>query len=232
MAPAGQPAARPRSGLGGGFIEFLFNGGAMDEPARPLPRSRRAPAYAVQPPDPYAAPRPARRRPAEARIAYAAPPANDVRPARGEVAAQFRKQTVPYDGPQAPGTIVIDTAQRYLFLVQEGGTALRYGVGVGRAGFEWNGTSAISRKAEWPDWRPPAEMRKRRPDLPAFMAGGPRNPLGARAMYLGDTLYRIHGSNEPQSIGQAVSSGCIRMRNEDVIDLYERVGIGTTVVVL
>lgn len=139
---------------------------------------------------------------------------------------------VPYDGGQAPGTIVIDTNQRFLFLVLPDGQARRYGVGVGRPGFEWAGVHQVSRKAEWPDWRPPAEMRQRQPWLPDFMAGGPTNPLGARALYLGSSLYRIHGTSEPWTIGSAVSSGCIRMRNEDVIDLYERVPVGTRVVVI
>jgi lipoprotein-anchoring transpeptidase ErfK/SrfK len=145
---------------------------------------------------------------------------------------RLARQLVDYSGPQKPGTIVINTGERFLYLVQAGGKAFRYGVGVGREGFEWTGTRTIARKAEWPDWHPPAEMLKRRPDLPDYMPGGIRNPLGARAMYLAGTLYRIHGSNEPQSIGHAVSSGCIRMRNEDVIDLYGRVGVGTTVVVM
>lgn len=139
---------------------------------------------------------------------------------------------VDYHGPHKAGTIVIDTEQRFLFLVQKDGTARRYGVGVGKPGFEWAGTHKVTRKSEWPDWRPPAEMRKRRPDLPTFMPGGPENPLGARALYLGSTLYRIHGSNQPWTIGQAVSSGCIRMRNEDVTDLYERVPVGATVHVI
>ncbi|NJL08460.1 MAG: L,D-transpeptidase [Methylacidiphilales bacterium] len=141
------------------------------------------------------------------------------------------RQTVRYDGPYKPGTVIIDTSERRLYLVQDGGTALRYGIGVGREGFQWAGVKTISRKAEWPDWRPPSQMLKRRPDLPRYMPGGPDNPLGARAMYLGSSLYRIHGSNEPETIGQAVSSGCIRMTNDDVIDLYNRVRIGTTVVV-
>ncbi|MCX2723893.1 L,D-transpeptidase [Roseibium sp. DSM 29163] len=149
-----------------------------------------------------------------------------------QIAPQFLPTIVKYDGKYKPGTIVIDTNARYLYLVQKDGTARRYGVGVGKPGFEWAGRHRISRKAEWPDWRPPAEMRKRRPDLPTFMAGGPENPLGARALYLGSTLYRIHGSNQPWTIGHAVSSGCIRMRNEDVTDLYERVGVGTTVIVI
>jgi len=142
------------------------------------------------------------------------------------------RETVQFSGRYAPGTIVINTQERRLYLVQAGGTAIRYGVGVGRPGFSWGGNQTITRKAEWPDWRPPAQMLRRRPDLPRFMAGGPANPLGARAMYLGSSLYRIHGSNEPWTIGQAVSSGCFRMRNEDVIDLYKRVRVGTRVVVM
>jgi lipoprotein-anchoring transpeptidase ErfK/SrfK len=149
-----------------------------------------------------------------------------------QIQPQFLPTIVQYDSKYRPGTIVIDTNARYLYLVQNDGTARRYGVGVGKPGFEWAGTHKITRKAEWPDWRPPAEMRKRRPDLPVHMAGGPNNPLGARALYLGSTLYRIHGSNQPWTIGHAVSSGCIRMRNEDVTDLYERVGVGTTVHVI
>ena len=149
-----------------------------------------------------------------------------------QVDPEFLPTVVDYTGPYSAGTIVIDTNTRHLFLVEAGGTARRYGVGVGRPGFEWAGSHQITRKAEWPDWVPPAEMRQRQPNLPERMEGGPRNPLGARAMYLGSTLYRIHGSNEPWTIGRAVSSGCIRMRNEDVIDLYDRVGVGTKVVVM
>lgn len=149
---------------------------------------------------------------------------------------KFLPANVSYYGPEAPGTIVINTSERYLYLVGDDGTAKRYGVGVGREGFSWKGTESITRKAEWPTWRPPAEMiareRAKGRELPAVMEGGPDNPLGARALYLGSTLYRIHGSNAPWSIGQAVSSGCIRMRNEDVIDLYGRVGVGTVVKVL
>ncbi|MFN3852779.1 MAG: L,D-transpeptidase [Phreatobacter sp.] len=147
-------------------------------------------------------------------------------------ASPVPRETVSFSGRYAPGTIVINTAERRLYLVQAGGTAIRYGVGVGRPGFSWAGTKTITRKAEWPDWRPPAQMLRRRPDLPRFMAGGPDNPLGARALYLGSSLYRIHGSNEPHTIGTAVSSGCFRMTNEDVIDLYGRVRVGTRVVVL
>ena len=146
-----------------------------------------------------------------------------------QVDPRFLPTTVAYDGKHKPGDIVIDTEARYLYLVEKGGFARRYGVGVGRPGFEWAGTHKVTRKAEWPDWRPPAEMRKRQPGLPVHMAGGPKNPLGARALYLGSTLYRIHGSNEPWTIGRAVSSGCIRMRNEDVIDLYNRVPVGAKV---
>jgi lipoprotein-anchoring transpeptidase ErfK/SrfK len=147
-------------------------------------------------------------------------------------AIRIPREMVAYNGPHGPGTIIVNTSERRLYLVMAGGRAMKYGIGVGRAGFEWAGTKSITRKEEWPDWRPPADMLRRRPDLPRYMAGGPDNPLGARAMYLGDSLYRIHGSNEPETIGQAVSSGCIRMLNEDVIDLYQRVKVGTKVVVL
>ena len=147
----------------------------------------------------------------------------------------FLPATVPYETAHAKGTIIINTNTRYLYLVLGNGQARRFGVGVGKSGFEWSGTEKISRKAEWPSWRPPAEMiareREKGRDLPVFMEGGPANPLGARALYLGSTLYRIHGTNQPWSIGQAVSSGCIRMRNEDVIELYERVPVGAKVVV-
>jgi lipoprotein-anchoring transpeptidase ErfK/SrfK len=142
------------------------------------------------------------------------------------------RQLVQFDPRFAPGSIIISTEERKLYYVTQRGEAIQYGVGVGRPGFEWSGTKTVTMKREWPDWRPPAEMLKRRPDLPRHMSGGPDNPLGARAMYLGGSLYRIHGSNEPETIGQAVSSGCIRMTNEDVVDLYERVRVGTKVVVL
>jgi len=145
---------------------------------------------------------------------------------------QYLKQEVAYAGDEKPGTVIINTPERMLYLIEEDGRALRYGIGVGRPGFTWAGVHEVSAKREWPEWRPPDEMLKRRPELPRWMAGGPENPLGARALYLGSTLYRIHGSNEPWTIGQDVSSGCIRMRNEDVIDLYERVKIGTKVVVI
>ena len=127
---------------------------------------------------------------------------------------------------------MIDTPAKFLYLVQGGGKALRYGIGVGRPGFEWAGVKSVTMKREWPDWRPPAQMLKRRPDLPRHMVGGAGNPLGARALYLGSSLYRVHGTNEPHTIGQAVSSGCIRMLNDDVVDLYNRVKVGTKVVVI
>ena len=141
------------------------------------------------------------------------------------------RAVVDYETTHRPGTIVIETAERRLYLVLEDGQALRYGIGVGRDGFTWAGTHRITRKAEWPGWTPPPAMRRRVPDLPAYMPGGPDNPLGARALYIGSTLYRVHGTSEPWSIGQAVSSGCIRLTNEDITDLYERVPVGATIVV-
>ena len=148
------------------------------------------------------------------------------------VRERFRRQIVTYNTGEAPGTIVIDTPNTYLYYVLGGGRAVRYGIGVGREGFTWAGVQSIARKQEWPDWHPPAEMIARQPYLPRFMAGGPGNPLGARAMYLGGTIYRIHGTNAPSTIGGQVSSGCIRLVNEDVIDLYSRVSVGAKVVVL
>jgi lipoprotein-anchoring transpeptidase ErfK/SrfK len=203
-APLSAPYhTEPQPNLGGGFIEFMFGG-------RPM-----------APPDPYAARYSARGEPPE----WA-----DAR--RAEADPRYRRQVVGYEGGEQPGTVIIDTPRRFLYLVQEGGRAVRYGIGVGRPGFTWAGVKEVSAKREWPEWTPPAEMLRRRPDLPRHMAGGPENPLGARALYLGSSLYRIHGSNEPWTIGTAVSSGCIRMRNEDVIDLYERVNVGTKVVVI
>jgi lipoprotein-anchoring transpeptidase ErfK/SrfK len=150
---------------------------------------------------------------------------------RGGGSSPIARATVSYASNYVPGTIVINTAERRLYLVLPSGQALRYGIGVGRDGFRWGGTHRISAKKEWPGWTPPSQMLRRRPDLPRHMNGGVDNPLGARAMYLGSTLYRIHGSNEPETIGQAVSSGCFRMTNDDVTDLYSRVSVGTTVVV-
>ncbi len=146
--------------------------------------------------------------------------------------APIPRELVSFNGNYVPGTVVVSTSERRLYYVMGNGEAIRYGVGVGRPGFTWSGTKTVVAKREWPTWTPPAEMIKRRPDLPRYMAGGVDNPLGARAMYIGGTLYRIHGSNEPDTIGQAVSSGCIRMTNEDVTDLYERVKVGSKVVVL
>ena len=156
------------------------------------------------------------------------PSTDDARP----LVSPIPRETVPYDGPYAPGTIIIHTSERRLYLILPGHQALKYGVGVGRPGFTWAGVTRIANKREWPDWTPPAQMLRRRPDLPRHMSGGIDNPLGARAMYLAGTLYRIHGSNEPDTIGQAVSSGCIRMTNQDVTDLYERARVGAKVVVL
>jgi lipoprotein-anchoring transpeptidase ErfK/SrfK len=159
---------------------------------------------------------------------YGAASTSDERP----LASPIPRETVAYSSNYAPGTIVVSTSERRLYLVLGNGQALRYGVGVGRPGFTWSGVTHIAMKREWPDWTPPAQMLKRRPDLPRHMVGGIENPLGARAMYLAGTLYRIHGSNEPDTIGQAVSSGCIRMTNDDVTDLYSRAKVGATVVVL
>jgi lipoprotein-anchoring transpeptidase ErfK/SrfK len=156
-------------------------------------------------------------------------------PGRGlatDTSVRLRRQVVNYATPEAPGTIIIDTPNTYLYFVLGGGKAIRYGVGVGREGFTWSGVKTVERKSEWPDWLPPSDMLARQPYLPRFMAGGPGNPLGARAMYLSGSIYRIHGTNKPSSIGQHVSSGCIRMLNEDVIDLYSRTQLGTKVVVL
>jgi lipoprotein-anchoring transpeptidase ErfK/SrfK len=147
-------------------------------------------------------------------------------------ASSISRSSVSFDASYAPGTIVVNTSERRLYLVTGPGQAIRYGIGVGRDGFRWAGVTAISAKKEWPSWTPPAQMRRRQPGLPATMKGGLDNPLGARAMYLGSSLYRIHGSNEPETIGQAVSSGCFRMTNDDVIDLYSRVRVGAKVVVL
>lgn len=175
---------------------------------------------------------PAVREPVRMRVPDPTQPAPAAKTQRTrEVDPKFLPTVVDYSGKEAPGTIVIDTVDRFLYLVEAGGQARRYGVGVGRPGFEWAGVHKVTRKAEWPDWHPPAEMRQRQPDLPVMMVGGPKNPLGARALYLGSTLYRIHGTSEPWTIGHAVSSGCIRMRNDDVTDLYERVPVGARVIV-
>ena len=144
---------------------------------------------------------------------------------------EFLRAVVSYRTAEAPGTIIVHTSERFLYVIQPGGRALRYGIGVGREGFQWQGLQKISRKQEWPDWTPPPEMIERQPYLPRFMAGGPGNPMGARALYLGGTVYRIHGTNQPHTIGSAVSSGCFRLVNNDVMDLYERVPVGTKVII-
>ena len=249
MAFVGQ--ARAQEGrYGGGFIEFLVSGGAS--PARgntlrssvrqgddgTLPRHQASYGYGGpssprmlssgdRVPEESAFPM----QQASIRNAALSQELEPVAIARA-LDPRYSRQIVAFEGGQAPGTIVIDTPSKHLYLVQPGGTALRYGIGVGRPGFTWAGTKTISQKKEWPVWTPPSEMLRRRPDLPRHMAGGPGNPLGARALYLGSSLYRIHGTNEPHTIGQSVSSGCIRMMNEDVIDLYERTSVGARVEVI
>jgi lipoprotein-anchoring transpeptidase ErfK/SrfK len=171
---------------------------------------------------------------ADAGQAYAYAPDERAMPRQDsyEQSSRLRRQVVDYRTTEAPGTIIIDTPNTYLYLVMGNGKAMRYGIGVGRDGFTWSGTQTVTRKSEWPDWTPPAEMIARQPYLPRYMAGGPGNPMGARAMYLGNTIYRIHGTNDPSTIGGRVSSGCIRLTNEDVTDLYSRVNLGTKVVVM
>jgi lipoprotein-anchoring transpeptidase ErfK/SrfK len=230
-----RPAAPTRtayaehSSMGGGFIEFLFGDGqGRGEPYQQQPSYQQQPAYQRQP---SYEPRRALLPPMDPQQVMRQPQDVD-EPAYAPFDPKFEKQLVEYHGKEGPGTIVIDTPNKFLFLVQENGKAMRYGIGVGRPGFTWSGVKQISAKKEWPAWTPPPEMLARRPDLPRHMEGGPENPLGARAMYLGSSLYRIHGSNEPWTIGTNVSSGCIRMRNEDVIDLYGRVNVGARVVVI
>jgi lipoprotein-anchoring transpeptidase ErfK/SrfK len=206
LPPMRQAAAQGR--YGGGFFEFLMRGPGGGPPS---PNYRQYPGE-----------------PADLGPGMVEFPGQ---PGQAVMDPRYIKQEVSYDGNEAAGTVIINTRERLLYLVQGNGRAVRYGIGVGRPGFTWSGVHHISNKREWPDWTPPDEMLRRRPDLPRHMAGGPDNPLGARAMYLGSTLYRIHGSNEPWTIGTQVSSGCIRMRNEDVIDLYSRVKVGTKVVV-
>ena len=248
----GQPQRRQvATSYGGGFIEFLMTGNepAIAPHAPGAPRDRYPSAYPGQPVDLSYDPaqdelslnRPGRANPGVSgaegslyphqrqRLAYAPAAVAPVGP--GELPPIYRRQVVDYDGGQSAGTIVIDTPNKFLYLVEGDGKAMRYGIGVGRPGFEWAGVKSITRKAEWPGWTPPSEMLKRRPDLPRHMEGGPANPLGARAMYLGSSLYRIHGTNEPETIGHNVSSGCIRLTNEDVIDLYGRVSVGAKVIV-
>ena len=204
-------APPPPPSNGGGFFAAFF-GHSWGQPAAYQPAT---PDYQSQPgaPPNYA-------------------PSGQGDMANNQADPKYDRQSVDYRTDQPAGTIVIDTPNKYLYLVEGDGHALRYGIGVGRPGFTWAGVKTITAKREWPDWRPPADMLQRRPDLPRYMPGGIDNPLGARAMYLGSTLYRIHGSNEPWTIGTNVSSGCIRMRNQDVEDLYNRVKVGTKVVVI
>lgn len=237
-----------RGDLGGGFIEFLFGD---DMPHNVAPSPYAVPAQAMPAQQSTIAPPRAGVQPAYSQPVYGAPvygtpvpqPLYVNSPPQGDpmleqqrpdlpMDPQFLPREVLYGGKEAPGTIIVDTPHHFLYLVEEGGRARRYGIGVGRPGFTWSGEHKITAKKEWPDWVPPDEMLQRQPYLPHFMPGGPNNPLGARALYIGHTLYRIHGSNEPWTIGHNVSSGCIRMRNVDVIDLYNRVKVGTKVVVL
>jgi lipoprotein-anchoring transpeptidase ErfK/SrfK len=217
--PPPQPA--PPSSSGRGFLESIFGGPTIQahtyssyQPAQPEYQTAPVPQPTV----------------VSAPAAYAPSSQGDM--SSYPIDPRYNRQIVAYDTAEKPGTIVIDTPNKFLYLVEAGGKAMRYGIGVGRPGFTWAGVKTITAKKEWPDWRPPADMLARRPDLPRYMPGGMDNPLGARAMYLGSTLYRIHGSNEPWTIGTNVSSGCIRMRNEDVEDLYSRVAVGTKVVVI
>ena len=213
-----QQHARAEPNLGGGFIEFLVGERS----------SGRSEAYVRQdamPAQDYVAVRP------ETQY-VAVQPREPYQPGRPAMDPRYLPQDVDYVTEEPAGTVVVDTPNKFLYLVEGNGRAKRYGIGVGRPGFTWAGTHTVSAKKEWPDWRPPDEMLQRQPYLPKYMAGGPNNPLGARALYLGSTLYRIHGSNEPWTIGQNVSSGCIRMRNEDVTDLYDRVKVGAKVKVM
>jgi lipoprotein-anchoring transpeptidase ErfK/SrfK len=232
---------------------YLYPPYGTEAEGYPLPGSYSYPPYRrAESPDDYPPPaydssdaEPSESYPPPASYPYpAGPPRNrgtvvaalppEYQPERGpiELLPRFHRTVVDYPTVEPPGTIIIDTPNTYLYLTTGHGKAIRYGIGVGREGFTWSGTEHISRMKEWPDWLPPKEMIKRQPYLPRFMAGGETNPLGARAMYLGNTQYRIHGTNQPSTIGTFVSSGCIRLTNEDVEDLYSRVGIGTTVVVL
>ncbi|MDB5582723.1 MAG: L,D-transpeptidase [Bradyrhizobium sp.] len=223
--PPMRVAYAERAPMGGGFIEVLFGEGPQQGG-----RYQQEPAAAYQQQPTYDPRRPLLPPMGQQQVMRQQEDVNE--PARPAFDPKFEKQLVDYHGKEGAGTIVVDTPNKFLFLVQENGKAMRYGIGVGRPGFTWSGVKQISAKKEWPAWTPPPEMLARRPDLPRHMEGGPQNPLGARAMYLGSTLYRIHGSNEPWTIGTNVSSGCIRMRNEDVIDLYGRVNVGARVVVI
>ena len=227
MVVVAQPP-RMQNELGGGFIQFVF--GDRQRPTYAAP-----PQYAGPPPQ-YVAPPPlypdGQPQPLYVNTGPQTDQALEINRPDLPMDPQFLPREVEYRTAEPPGTIVVDTPEHFLFLVEGNGLARRYGIGVGRPGFTWSGEHHVSAKKEWPSWVPPEEMLQRQPYLPRFMAGGPDNPLGARALYLGSTLYRIHGSNEPWTIGHNVSSGCIRMRNTDIMDLYDRVKVGTKVVVM
>jgi len=212
------PVAPPSASSSGGFLQAIFGGPTIN-----VPVSRVYPAYQAPQPQPQAMP------PAQ-QASYT--PSNPPDESNYPIDPRYLRQMVAYNGNEKPGTIIVDTPNKFLYLVEDGGRALRYGIGVGRPGFTWAGVKTITAMKKWPDWTPPPEMIARQPEIPHFMPGGLGNPLGSRALYLGSTLYRIHGSNEPWTIGHDVSSGCIRMRNADVEDLYGRVHIGTKVVVM
>jgi lipoprotein-anchoring transpeptidase ErfK/SrfK len=228
-APAPQPYAAaasqsyaaaappPAPSSGGGFLQAIFGGPTINVPV--------AHVYPYQ--TPQSQPQPL---PPVQQASYS--PANPADESSYPIDPRFLRQVVAYNGPEKPGTIIVDTPNKFLYLVEEGGRAMRYGIGVGRPGFTWAGEKTITAMKKWPDWTPPPEMIARQPQIPHFMQGGLGNPLGSRALYLGSTLYRIHGSNEPWTIGQNVSSGCIRMRNADVEDLFDRVHVGTKVEVM
>jgi lipoprotein-anchoring transpeptidase ErfK/SrfK len=227
-APTPQPVAVPQTVAAaqpapaqnhGGFLAAIFGGPTIEVPPSRLYLS--VPGYQTLQ---------SQAQPVAPAQVVASANANDM--SAYPIDPKFDRQVVAYSGDEKPGTVIIDTPNKFLYLVADSGKALRYGIGVGRPGFTWSGVHTITAMHEWPDWRPPPEMIARQPGLPRYMPGGIGNPLGARAMYLGSTLYRIHGSNEPWTIGQNVSSGCIRMRNADVEDLYGRVKIGTKVVVM
>ena len=206
--------------LGYGLLSRPLSVQPIRKPSAPQAQASSTPVY-VAPPVHASAPAP---------VAAPAPPVEPPKAADGPGA--LVRQVIDYTSHQAPGTVIIDTTNTFLYFVLNDRQAMRYGIGVGREGFTWSGEQTVARKAEWPDWHPPAEMVSRQPYLPRFMAGGPGNPLGARAMYLGETEYRIHGTNKPDTIGKRVSSGCIRLTNDDVVDLYERVKVGAKVIVL
>ncbi len=220
MVVVAPPPPPMRNDLGGGFIEYLFGNNGNRRPVVTAPPAAYPPSQQPQ----YIGFPPLEQTPVD--------PMLERRPPNFRMDPRFLPQEVAYHGGEAPGTVVVDTPHHFLYLIEDGGRARRYGIGVARDGFSWSGVHKITTKKEWPDWVPPKEMLERQPYLPRRMAGGPNNPLGARALYIGHTLYRIHGTSEPWTIGSNVSSGCIRMRNVDVIDLYNRVGIGGKVVVL